>query len=126
MVESASRALRKSSMAERALRLITSDILPCFSFCFWKKPEFKPSKWANIQLWVYAASVSTPAHQSNPRLTEARTKPQLSQASPQPSSEYICIFVYIYKYTYTYIVPICITYTIYVYCSLFSLSPVVF
>ena len=73
-----------------------------------------------------AASVSTPAHQSNPRLTKARTKPQLSQASPQPSSEYICIFVYIYKYTYTYIVPICITYTIYVYCSLFSLFPVVF
>ena len=97
MVELASRDLKKSCIAERALLLMTSDIPSLFLSLFLKNPEPKPSKWENILLWISSASVQTPAHQSNPRSTEARTNPPAFSSVPTTPRHntyvYSCIYI---------------------------------
>ena len=120
MVELASRDLKKSCIAERALLLMTSDIPSLFLSLFLKNPEPKPSKWENILPWIASASVQTPAHQSNPRSTEARTNPPAFSSVPTTPRHntyvYSCIFIDIHIH-YTYIVIYCpYLYYIYVYC----------
>ena len=60
---------------------------PCFSPCFWKTLSLNPRNGKISCCGKSSASVQTPAHQSNPRSTEARTNPpSFLTRSHNPSS----------------------------------------
>ena len=75
---------------------MTSDIPSLFLSLFLKNPEPKPSKWENILPWIASASVQTPAHQSNPRSTEARTNPPAFSSVPTTPRHNTYVYSYIF------------------------------